>query len=184
MPCRFTRRQLFNVVADMRSYPSFVPYCKATGVVSPPRPLNNDPATTVEESSMTVGFLSFTESYTSRVTAKRFESVEVRAILPLRSYRCLSTLYRPSHSRARRCSNRSKPPGALRPPRRTRRTSRRAACRPVRRRRRHRRQRRPIRTHHLPQTIPTRARRSSRSTSCTHSRTRCTRVLARPSSAR
>jgi coenzyme Q-binding protein COQ10 len=73
---RFTRRQLFEVVADINSYPSFVPYCKHVSILSPPTRLSTD-GTTVEEASMTVGFLGFTESYTSRVTSRPHEYVEV-----------------------------------------------------------------------------------------------------------
>lgn len=60
----------------MSSYPHFVPYCKHVEIVKPAtRPYRDK--TMVEEASMTVGFLGFTESYTSRVTSRPYESVEV-----------------------------------------------------------------------------------------------------------
>jgi ribosome-associated toxin RatA of RatAB toxin-antitoxin module len=63
----------------MSSYPRFVPYCKGVSIITPPKVVGPG-NTTEEEASMTAGFLGFTETYTSRVTCKPYDSVEVSFI--------------------------------------------------------------------------------------------------------
>jgi hypothetical protein len=107
---RFTRKQLYEVVADMNHYPQFVPYCRSVSIEKPPnRPFGDN--TTVEEATMTVGFLGFTESYTSRVTCRPHEFVEVRCKPLLSAPSSLTTSDRPSRSRALLSSNLWQPPG-------------------------------------------------------------------------
>ena len=83
---RYTRRQLYAVVADVGSYASFVPFCTRSRVLRPLTPV--DPHTSAPnaqsgalqmEAELTVAFLAFTEHYTSRVTCVPNESVQVRS---------------------------------------------------------------------------------------------------------
>jgi coenzyme Q-binding protein COQ10 len=77
----YKRSQLYQLVADVPSYPSFVPFCTRSriikrheqGIYSSADP----PGTRVMDAELSVGFLSFDESYVSRVTCKPFQSVEV-----------------------------------------------------------------------------------------------------------
>ena len=85
VPYRYSRRQLYDLVSDVASYRSFIPFCTHSRILSPPRPLptsrSTNDATRVPmqmEGELTVAFLSFQESYVSTVTCRPFESVEVR----------------------------------------------------------------------------------------------------------
>lgn len=102
---RYSRRQLYSIIADTSSYPSFVPFCHSTRILrasssalSPsPSPSTNSPSSPVTPSKslqehlqgkgeeildmdveMTVKFLVHKESYVSVVTCRPFESVMVR----------------------------------------------------------------------------------------------------------
>ncbi|TFY60504.1 hypothetical protein EVG20_g7389 [Dentipellis fragilis] len=78
----YTRSELYHVVADVASYPEFIPYCsgsrilKSTGPIPsslPPKRLAADrssavvPPGLVMDAELSVSFLSFRESYTSKV---------------------------------------------------------------------------------------------------------------------
>ena len=59
----FTARQMFDLVADLESYPSFLPLCEALLV----RQRDQRQGNTVLLADMTVGYLSIRETFTSRV---------------------------------------------------------------------------------------------------------------------
>ena len=59
----FTARQMFDLVADLESYPSFLPLCEALVV----RRREQRAGSTVLLADMTVGYLSIRETFTSRV---------------------------------------------------------------------------------------------------------------------
>ena len=72
---RYTRRQLYAVVSDVASYPSYFPFCTHSRVLGPPTPTT--PNAEQMEVELTVAFLTFTERYTSLVTCVPCESVRV-----------------------------------------------------------------------------------------------------------
>ena len=59
----FTPRQMFDLVADVESYPQFLPLCEALVVRSRQREGDSDSIV----AQMTVGYMAFRESFTSRV---------------------------------------------------------------------------------------------------------------------
>ncbi len=67
----YTADELFSVVADVKDYPSFVPWC--TGA----RIHRNGPQEIIAE--LEIGFGPFRESFTSQVTLDRPRQVLVRA---------------------------------------------------------------------------------------------------------
>ncbi len=77
----YTQKQLYELVADASSYPRFLPFCTSARVLrkqqapSPPSDAHGRLHMDVE---LTVGFMSFTETYVSKVTCRPYESVEVR----------------------------------------------------------------------------------------------------------
>ena len=71
---RYRRSELYKIIADVESYSNFVPYCTNSRVLD--SKVSQD-GITVMEAELTVGFLAFRESYTSIVTCKPHESVEV-----------------------------------------------------------------------------------------------------------
>jgi len=76
--CRYNERELYAVVADVASYPKFIPFC--TGSRIDPLALGRAmQGKTVVDAELTVGFLSFKESYVSSVTCIPFKSVQVRS---------------------------------------------------------------------------------------------------------
>jgi coenzyme Q-binding protein COQ10 len=71
---RYRRSEVYEVIADVESYPNFVPYC--TGSRTLESEARRD-GITVMQAELTVGFLAFKESYTSTVTSKPHEFVKV-----------------------------------------------------------------------------------------------------------
>ncbi len=68
----YSREQMFDLVADVASYPDFLPWVIATRVRSDSE---------VEmDADMVVGFKAIREKFTSRVTKQRPESIEVAYI--------------------------------------------------------------------------------------------------------
>lgn len=67
----FTAEQMFAVVADVESYPQFVPLCEALQVRSRER----RPGEEVLVATMSVGYKAVRESYTSRVTLRPVEGL-------------------------------------------------------------------------------------------------------------
>jgi len=59
----FTPRQMFDLVADVESYPQFLPLCEALTVQSRHRDGDSD----IIIAQMTVGYMAIRESFTSRV---------------------------------------------------------------------------------------------------------------------
>lgn len=83
---RYTRKQLYELVADVDNYRHFIPYCTDSKVhssqsVQVPGP-GGTQAVEKKQASLTVGFLTFKESYLSEVTCTPFSSVEVCVIIP------------------------------------------------------------------------------------------------------
>ncbi len=64
--------ELFSVVADVKDYPSFVPWCTGARIE------RDDPPEIIAE--LEIGFGPFQESFTSRVTLDRPRQVRVRAL--------------------------------------------------------------------------------------------------------
>lgn len=89
---RYRPSELYNIVSDVTSYPSFVPFCTGARIMSKSTPttprlggLTSPQALArVMEAELTVGFLSFRESYVSKVTCRPNELVEV-SYHPLRN---------------------------------------------------------------------------------------------------
>ena len=71
----YRRSDLYNLVADVGSYPSFVPYCTGSRILE--QRVDQDDVVTMDAELM-VGFFAFKESYVSRVTCRPYESVQVR----------------------------------------------------------------------------------------------------------
>ncbi len=67
---RFSDQQLFDLVADVRAYPDFLPWCTGARVTS-----RTD---TEVVADLTIGFGPFRESFTSRVALDRPKSITVR----------------------------------------------------------------------------------------------------------
>jgi len=89
----YTRQQLYQVVADVKSYPRFVPYCTGSRILrTPPVPTTNDQV--IMDAELTVGFLTFKESYVSKVTCTPFDSVEAVASSSTHLFKTLSTTWR------------------------------------------------------------------------------------------
>ncbi|KAG6336600.1 hypothetical protein ID866_2476, partial [Astraeus odoratus] len=63
---------LYRIVADVESYPNFLPYCTGSRVFN--RSERED-GVALMDAEITVGFLTFRESYVSVVTCKPYESV-------------------------------------------------------------------------------------------------------------
>ncbi|EFH10816.1 type II toxin-antitoxin system RatA family toxin [Pseudoroseomonas cervicalis] len=66
---RYTPEQLFNLVADVRRYPEFLPWCVGARVISQTE--------TELVADLTIGFKMFRESFRSRVTLDRPHEVRV-----------------------------------------------------------------------------------------------------------
>ncbi|KAI0921016.1 hypothetical protein AcW1_004868 [Taiwanofungus camphoratus] len=84
--------QLYNLVADVESYPRFIPFCTGCRIIK------RSPATSTfperMEAELTIGFLSFKESYVSEVTCRPHQSVEAVAASSTPLFRTLSTVWR------------------------------------------------------------------------------------------
>lgn len=74
---RYQARQLYDVVADVGSYPRFIPFCTGTRIMAEKRQGDSPTSQISMDAEMTVGFLSLSESYVSKVTCTPFTSVEV-----------------------------------------------------------------------------------------------------------
>ncbi|ETW03712.1 hypothetical protein, variant 1 [Aphanomyces invadans] len=69
----FTCQAMFDVVANVDAYVSFLPFCVSSRVVS-------RPSTNVMEADLTVGFQIFTESYRSRVELESPHRIFIKSI--------------------------------------------------------------------------------------------------------
>ncbi|GLB33771.1 putative polyketide cyclase / dehydrase and lipid transport [Lyophyllum shimeji] len=95
----YGQRELYDIVADVASYPRFIPFCTGSRIVTPPSrtPLRADdsfPAPFEMEAELTVGFLSFKEKYVSQVTCKPYESVQAVASSSTPLFKTLTTTWR------------------------------------------------------------------------------------------
>lgn len=67
---RYTPEQLFDMVADIRRYPEFLPWCAGARIVSR--------SETEVIADLTIGFKLFRETFRSQVTLERPNHVHVR----------------------------------------------------------------------------------------------------------
>jgi len=67
---RYTPEQMFDLVADVRRYPEFLPWCVGARIVSK--------SETEVVADLTIGFKMFRESFRSQVTLDRPERIQVR----------------------------------------------------------------------------------------------------------
>lgn len=67
---------LYQIVADVESYPNFLPYCTGSRVSN--RSERED-GVILMHAELTIAFLTFRESYVSSVTCKPYESVQAIA---------------------------------------------------------------------------------------------------------
>ncbi|KAI9000701.1 dehydrase and lipid transport-domain-containing protein, partial [Trametes punicea] len=90
----YTQKQLYELVADAASYPRFLPFCTDARVLGQ-RPQQSDPFDrTTMDVELTVGFMSFKESYVSKVTCRPYESVEAVAASSTPLFKTLNTIWR------------------------------------------------------------------------------------------
>ncbi|KAG1770086.1 dehydrase and lipid transport-domain-containing protein [Suillus occidentalis] len=87
----YRRIDLYNLVADVGSYPSFVPYCTGSRILE--RNVDQDGVVKMDAELM-VGFLAFNESYVSRVTCRPYESVQAEASSSTPLFKTLQTTWR------------------------------------------------------------------------------------------
>ncbi|XP_006460070.1 hypothetical protein AGABI2DRAFT_191836, partial [Agaricus bisporus var. bisporus H97] len=89
----YSPRQLYDVVSNVSTYPQFVPFCTGSHIL---RPLIPEPGSErfSMEAELTVGFLSFKESYVSKVTCLPYESVEAVASSATSLFKTLTTTWR------------------------------------------------------------------------------------------
>jgi len=92
----YNRQQLYELVADVGSYNKFVPFCTRSKVLSRREPLNdlNIPDGFNMDAELTVGFLSFTESYMSKVTCSPYDSVKAVASSSTPLFKTLETTWK------------------------------------------------------------------------------------------
>ncbi|GAA0588450.1 type II toxin-antitoxin system RatA family toxin [Craurococcus roseus] len=67
---RYTPEQMFDLVADVRRYPEFLPWCVGARIVS-----RSEKEVVAD---LTIGFKMFRESFRSQVTMERPEHIHVR----------------------------------------------------------------------------------------------------------
>ncbi|KAI0371552.1 hypothetical protein BV20DRAFT_1043219 [Pilatotrama ljubarskyi] len=89
----YSRKQLYELVADATAYPHFLPFCTGARVVRK-YPQHDHPGRTVADVELTVGFMSFEESYISKVTCRPYESVEAVAASATPLFKSLNTVWR------------------------------------------------------------------------------------------
>lgn len=73
---RYKEKELYAIVADVASYPQFIPYCIGSRIDGGAL-VKAMQGKTVVDAELTVGFMSFQESYVSTVTCIPFKSVQV-----------------------------------------------------------------------------------------------------------
>lgn len=77
---RYTQKELYDLVADATSYPRFLPFCTNARILGKHQGRPDLPGRTTMDVELTVGFMSFQESYVSEVTCRPYESVEVCSV--------------------------------------------------------------------------------------------------------
>jgi len=88
----YTDRELYAVVADVASYPQFIPFCTGSRIEKSALQRAMQEKTEVD-AELTVGFLNFKESYVSTVTCIPFKSVQARASSSTPLFKTLSTTW-------------------------------------------------------------------------------------------
>ncbi|KAJ3830560.1 dehydrase and lipid transport-domain-containing protein [Lentinula raphanica] len=87
----YKKEELFDIVSNVTSYPQFVPFCTGSRI------LNSSPREEMRpymmDAELTVGFLSFNESYISRVTCVPYSSVKAVASSSTPLFKTLSTVW-------------------------------------------------------------------------------------------
>ncbi|KAH9855017.1 dehydrase and lipid transport-domain-containing protein [Lenzites betulinus] len=86
----YTRKQLYELVADATSYPRFLPFCTDARVLRK----QSEPDRSHMDLELTVGFMSFKESYVSKVTCRPYESVEAVAASETHLFKSLNSVWR------------------------------------------------------------------------------------------
>ncbi|KAH9947223.1 dehydrase and lipid transport-domain-containing protein [Amylocystis lapponica] len=111
--------QLYSVVSDVTSYPQFIPFCTSARILgsSPSASSSSVPAVRPNnmQVEMTVGFLSFKESYISQVSCRPNESVEVVASSSTPLFKALNTVWRFQPASPQSPHSSSKPPLSVAP---------------------------------------------------------------------
>ncbi|KAF9483927.1 hypothetical protein BDN70DRAFT_873040 [Pholiota conissans] len=89
----YKEKELYSIVADVASYPQFIPYCTGSRIDSGALTKAMQEKIVVD-AELTVGFMSFTESYVSTVTCIPFQSVQAVASSTTPLFKALSTTWR------------------------------------------------------------------------------------------
>ncbi|ESK97605.1 coenzyme q-binding protein coq10-like protein mitochondrial-like protein [Moniliophthora roreri MCA 2997] len=90
----YHEKQLFEIVANVSQYPRFIPFCTECRILSSPNEGRHGVDPYTMEVELTAGFMSFTESYVSKVTCIPFKSVEAVATSSTPLFKNLSTIWR------------------------------------------------------------------------------------------
>jgi coenzyme Q-binding protein COQ10 len=70
---RFSKQQIFDLVADVPSYPDFIPWCLAARVIE-------QESEQVFLAELVIGFKGITERYTSRVTLDPYKGIRAEMV--------------------------------------------------------------------------------------------------------
>ncbi|KAH9482284.1 Coenzyme Q-binding protein COQ10-like protein, mitochondrial [Psilocybe cubensis] len=99
----YNAKELYAVVADVASYPQFIPFCVSSRIdrSALERAMKGR---TVVDAELAVGFLNFKESYVSEVTCVPFESVQARASSSTPLFKSLLTTWRFQNPTSKLCS--------------------------------------------------------------------------------
>ncbi|KAL1940010.1 hypothetical protein VTO73DRAFT_9345 [Trametes versicolor] len=90
----YTQKELYDLVADATSYPRFLPFCTNARILGKHQGRPDLPGRTTMDVELTVGFMSFQESYVSEVTCRPYESVEAVAASATPLFKSLNTVWR------------------------------------------------------------------------------------------
>ncbi|KAI0751117.1 dehydrase and lipid transport-domain-containing protein [Daedaleopsis nitida] len=90
----YTQKQLYELVADASSYPRFLPFCTNARVLNKQAPPSDPSERLNMDVELTVGFMSFKETYVSKVTCRPYESVEAVAASSTPLFKSLDTVWR------------------------------------------------------------------------------------------
>ncbi|KAH7879764.1 dehydrase and lipid transport-domain-containing protein [Lentinula edodes] len=88
----YKKKELFDIVSNVSTYSRFVPFCTGSRILNASTRNEMEPFTM--DAELTVGFLSFNESYISKVTCVPHSSVEAVASSSTPLFKTLSTIWR------------------------------------------------------------------------------------------
>lgn len=91
---RYSQKELYEVVADVQSYHLFVPFCTQSRILSRRTQERDGKQVLLMDAELTAGFMSFSESYVSKVTCLPFESVQAVASSSTPLFKTLDTTWR------------------------------------------------------------------------------------------